>query len=588
MSTPARLNPLIHGPEAVEAARKARAAERADAAANASLKPGWISENGVIRRMNAVERIAALPTVPRDGSGRKIYAPDGQVLADYIRDRSHVSIIRGSIGSGTSSASMMKLYSIAMEQRPNPDTGLRHTRWGVVRNTYPDLKNTTVKTWLDWFPENPYGRFYWDRPFRHMIRVGDMLLEVHFFALDSADDIRKMRSLEVTGWLFNELEFIEKDVVDEAESRTGRFPAVKDGGPTWDGIIADMNAPREDHWVPLMMGEVPLPESWTEEERLAFRKPDNWDYFVQPPAMLEERDGSGTLVGYKVNEDAENLLWLKPGYYEEKIKGKSKQWIDSRVLNKITVFVDGKPVWEQFNTNTHVSKVPLEPIPGWPVYVGLDFGRNPAAVFGQLVNNRWRIFGEVVAHGVGASIFAPLVSRALTQRLRNWRAHGVLAATKGDDGVYRVNDEYRVEFYGDPKGQDGTQADETTAYDIFRANEMPVQPAPVKNNHILTRINAVENAMITMAEGSPRFVVCGTNARTLKVACEGGYHYARIKGTSKHKDTPEKDRYSDIADACQYMVLGAGEGRAALGRDHRGRSEPVSTRNTGKSRRRGG
>jgi len=538
--------------------------------------------------MNAVAEIeerSAIPAIPRDAHGRRIYAPDGQILANFLRDRSHVSVIRGSIGSGTSSASMMKVYSIAMEQWPNPATGLRHTRWGVVRNTYPDLKNTTVKTWLDWFPEELYGRFYWDRPFRHMIRVGDMLLEAHFFALDSADDIRKMRSLEVTGWLFNELEFIDKEVVDEAESRTGRFPAVKDGGSRWDGIIADMNAPRADHFIPLMMGEVPLPLSWTEEERLAYRKPDNWSYFVQPPAMLEVKDGSGALTGYEPNPKAENTKWLKPGYYAEKIKGKTKQWIDSRVLNKITVFVDGKPVWQQFNADTHVAKAPLEPIPGWPVYVGLDFGRNPAATFGQLVNNRWRIFGEVVARDVGASIFAPLVSRALTQRLCSWR---VANASRGRDGIYRLDDEFAVEFYGDPKGADGTQADETTAYDVFRANDMPVQPAPVKNNHILTRINTVENAMITMANGSPRFLVCGTSCPTLKVACEGGYHFARIKGTAKHKEEPEKDRYSDVADSLQYMMLGAGEGRAAVGRDHRGTGKPVLTRPESKSRRRGG
>lgn len=557
-------------------------------AASADLKPGWTVENGIVRRMTAAERMAAMPRVARDASGRKIYAPDGQVLADFLRDRSHVSIIRGSIGSGTSSASMMKLYSIAMEQWPSPDTGLRHTRWGVVRNTYPDLRNTTVKTWLDWFPEEIYGRFYWDRPFRHLIRVGDLLLEAHFFALDSADDIRKMRSLEVTGWLFNELEFIEKDVVDEAESRTGRFPAVKDGGARWDGVIADMNAPREDHWVPLMMGEVPVPDSWTEEERLSHRKPEKWAYFVQPPAMLEVKDAAGVVTGYTLNEQAENLLWLKPGYYEEKIQGKTKQWIDSRVLNRITVFVDGKPVWQQFSADSHVALTPLQPLPGWPVYVGLDFGRNPAMVIGQLVNGRWRIFGELSAHDVGASIFAPLVKRYLTQRLGRWSASRLMEARRDREGVYEIDDPFGVHFYGDPKGQDGTQADETTAYDVFRSHDMPVDPAPVKNNHIQTRINAVESVMIGMTNGQPRFLLCGTNCRTLKVACEGGYHFARIKGTSRHKPEPEKDRYSDIADALQYMMLGAGEGRVAIGLRHKGSGQPVDIRVRAKTRRRGG
>lgn len=523
------------------------------------------------------DRPVVLPKIELAPDGRKIYAPDGNVLCDFIECRKHVSIVRGSIGSGTSTACIMKMWLISCEQRPNDD-GLRKTRWAVCRNTFPDLKNTTVKSWLDWFPEEMYGRFYWDRPYRHMIRLGDVEMEIIFLALDTEDDVRKLRSFEFTGIWFNELEFIDKAIVDEAESRTGRYPAVKDGGATWDGVIADMNAPREDHFIPLMMGEVPLPDDWTEEERLAFKRPDNWGYHVQPPAMLEIKDAAGTLTGYKMNPLAENTKWLKPGYYAEKIKGKTKQWIDSRVLNKITVFVDGKPVWQQFNADSHVSKTALEPIPGWPVYVGLDFGRNPACVVGQLVNNRWRIFAEITARGVGASIFAPLVKQLLDRRLGDWQPVSRHTEFNG----------FQVEFFGDPKGEDGTQSDETTAYDVFRSFGMPVRPAPVKNNHIQTRIEAVEYAMITMVNGMPRLLVCGVNCRTLKVAMAGGYHFARIKGTSRHKETPEKDRYSDIADATQYMVLGAGEGRAVTGGAHAGRRAAVDIKVQKKSRRRGG
>lgn len=203
-------------------------------------------------------------------------------------------------------------------------------------------------------------------------------------------------------------------------------------------------------------------------------------------------------------------------------------------------------------------------------------------VAGQIVNGRWRVFAELTARDQGAPLFAPQVSRLLTQRLGDWHP----ARNSGRE--FQNDGSYEVEFYGDPKGADGTQADEYTAYDIFRNQGMPVTPAPVKNNHIQTRIEAVEHAMITMVNGAPRFVVCGTNCRTLKVACAGGYHFARLKGTANHKETPEKDRYSDIADALQYMMLGAGEGRAAVGRDHRGGSKPVNTKPAHKSRRRYG
>lgn len=102
------------------------------------------------------------------------------------------------------------------------------------------------------------------------------------------------------------------------------------------------------------------------------------------------------------------------------------------------------------------------------------------------------------------------------------------------------------------------------------------------------RIERDAYAMITMVNGLPRLLVCGINCRTLKVAMAGGYHFARIKGTSRHKETPEKDRYSDIADATQYMLLGAGEGRAVVGGTHNGRKAPTDIRVQKKSRRRGG
>ena len=91
----------------------------------------------------------------RTAEGQLIYSPDGQVLSNYIDDDRHVVIIRGPIGSGTSSASCMKIYRQAIGQRKSTITGKRRSKWAIVRNTYPELLNTTVKTWLDWFPEHP-------------------------------------------------------------------------------------------------------------------------------------------------------------------------------------------------------------------------------------------------------------------------------------------------------------------------------------------------------------------------------------------------------------------------------------------------
>ena len=101
----------------------------------------------------------------------------------------------------------------------------------MVRDSYPVLETTTIKTWLNWFPENLYGKMIRTKPLFHRIRLGDVDMEVYFLALDDDDAIAKVRSLELTGAFINELEFSPKEVFDEVFSRCGRYPPR-----TWSGM----------------------------------------------------------------------------------------------------------------------------------------------------------------------------------------------------------------------------------------------------------------------------------------------------------------------------------------------------------------
>jgi hypothetical protein len=478
----------------------------------------------------------------QDDEGRLVYKPDGETLRLFLADNSHVSVIRGPIGSGTSTACCIRIWRHAMEQRTGSD-GIKRSRWAIVRNSYPDLKNTTVKTWLDWFPEERYGRFNWGKPMSHVLRAGNVELEVIFLALDQEDDVRKLRSFEFTGIWFNELEYIEKAIFDEGESRTGRFPAKKDGGATWHGVIADMNAPNEDHWQPMMVGEAPYPDEMPEEKR--YRWPKHWSYFVQPPALIEEFAADGkTITGYKENPGADNRRWLEDGYYLEKAEGKAKAWIDSRLMNRITFYVEGDRVWPMFRVETHVAPQPLVPVEGHTVYVGLDFGRRPAAVFCQEIGNRIFVQFECRGYGMSSATFVPQILKPFIAR------HYPSFALS------------QFQFWGDPKGRDKGQADENTSYEIFAAHGITVRPAPVKNNHIQTRLSAVENWLNDMHMGLPRFVLSPA-CTTLKAAMAGKYQLKKVDGEL----VPVKDKYSDIADALQYDALGMGEGLRMVGRD---------------------
>ena len=106
--------------------------------------------------------------------------------------------------------------------------------------------------------------------------------------------------------------------------RVGRYPSMKDGGCTWTGVIANTNAPEEDHWWPIMSGEVPIPDHIPKEEAKMLVKPDNWLFFTQPSGMVESKDQDGNVLEYLPNDAAENKNNMRTDYYPNIVQGKTK------------------------------------------------------------------------------------------------------------------------------------------------------------------------------------------------------------------------------------------------------------------------
>ena len=282
------------------------------------------------------------------------YKPEGEILRAFLLNESFVRGIRGPVGSGKSVSNCIEILRRAGQQAP-ADDGIRYSKWAVVRNTNPELKTTTIATWLDWFPENEWGRFRWSPPYTHHIRKGDVDLEVIFLPLDNPEDIKKLLSLEVTGIWVNEAREIQKAIIDGCTMRVGRYPGTNKGGCTWKGVIMDTNAPEDDHWWPVLSGESPIPEHLTAEAALMLVKPDNWAFFTQPAGMIEEKTEDGEVIGYHVNPMAENISNLYSGYYDNMIRGKLKSWIDVYVMNRLGTVEEGKSVYEGFSEKTHIA-----------------------------------------------------------------------------------------------------------------------------------------------------------------------------------------------------------------------------------------
>ncbi|PHV09832.1 terminase large subunit domain-containing protein, partial [Chitinimonas sp. BJB300] len=142
------------------------------------------------------------------------YYPPGPVASAFMNSKAFVRGLLGPIGSGKSVTCCMEIMRRACEQAPDIN-GRRRTRWVIIRNTYPELKSTTIKTWLEWFPEEHYGRVKWDVPITQMIHLNhDVEMEVIFLALDRPDHVKKLLSLEVTGGWINEARELPKAILD--------------------------------------------------------------------------------------------------------------------------------------------------------------------------------------------------------------------------------------------------------------------------------------------------------------------------------------------------------------------------------------
>ncbi|MGE3476958.1 MAG: hypothetical protein AB7H70_14245 [Rhodospirillaceae bacterium] len=312
------------------------------------------------------------------------YRPPGPVAARFLRSRARRRVILGPFGSGKSVACCVEIMRRAREQAPSPDK-VRRTRWAVVRNTYPDLKNTTVKTWRDWWGDE-FGAFSRVAPFVHHVRRplddGTQLdCEVIFLAMDDEADAKKFLSLELTGIYFNEARELKRALVEAGDGRLGRYPSMKDGGPTWYGLICDSNMPDEDHWL----------------YQLAEDGGEGWDFFRQPGGVIKE---GGRWIQ---NPRAENVRNLTPGYYTGQIAGKSEPWIAVHLGAEYgRLPVEGAYFAEELTALERSGRIcEVNASPDLPVHTFWDIGISDymSIWFAQGVGDEWNVIHFYENHG---------------------------------------------------------------------------------------------------------------------------------------------------------------------------------------------
>lgn len=158
----------------------------------------------------------------------RIYVPNH--TAKLFHDsNTFINLVMGPFGSGKSTLCINHIVRCACAM-PVWHNGRRRSRWAIVRNTSGELQSTTLQTWLTWFGDLGDIRKR-QKPlltYEHTFNDGNGIVELEliFLALDREKDLRKIKSLEVTGAYINELSEVPQGALAYFKGRVNhRYPS---------------------------------------------------------------------------------------------------------------------------------------------------------------------------------------------------------------------------------------------------------------------------------------------------------------------------------------------------------------------------
>jgi len=455
---------------------------------------------------------------------RKVYEPLPSITGFHASDIENRCLV-GPVGSGKSTAASMEIALLLPRHIANT-YGVTKTRWCIVRNTYRELVDSTRVTFNELFPFEEWHEGDMISNLRFPPSKGcnyPLDVEVLFRSCNRPGDVKKFKSVELTGaWVEESIE-VHEDIKKMLRNRIGRYPRKS---PV-RFYIETTNPPDVEHPVYWQYDWTPLGENPVTCPRDITKRMSPWAV----PGPRPKRNPLPRFFGWWAPPH-ENDKNLRPGYYDDLLRdyANDPEWIKMYVEGRPGLRVLGRVVYANFNESHHVSREFLESNES-PLYMGWDNSGNfPAAVLVQLRGPlSVQILAEFYSEREGIVDF----TRKVLQMVEEQCPGHLIAA-----------------HYGDPAGgaKFARASGGLTSNAQLQFEECGIVIIPSEQG-IYARIQAVDQ-MLSRNDG----VLIDPRCTRLINGFSGGYVYPEKMGSQgEYLQQPLKNSYSHLHDALQYL-----------------------------------
>ncbi len=423
--------------------------------------------------------------------------------------RTRVKVAWGPLGSGKTSLGLWEFVLSCLESNI-PLDGM------VIRSSYRELRDNTLKTFTRWFGDVSTWR---EGDSLAILRLpaanGSATLEhvLRFRSLERPDDAKKVQGFEGS--------FVMLDEVSPTFSSTGR---ASEGIPL--EVVEYTNA-RMRHmyqgqeaarYTQVILSNPPQPEHWL-----------NKHFLSKPTEDLARRKGGVSVHFIPRRENESNLphdyyAILCDAFHDPDLV---RRLVDGEIVATYT----GVAVFPEAKQHIHITNEPLKPVQGIPLVLGFDYGLTPSTLITQITpTGQWRWLSEVHTF-----------NGAFDSHLEMLRIH--------------MNDRYpgwEIRSWGDPAGEQRAQTDEKTCVELAQAAGISIKPG---RQDWQSRKESIKQRLLRNdANGQPALLVSRAGCPIAAEGLCGAYRYPKTAageiGTRPIKNHP----FSDVMDCAEYIA----------------------------------